>query len=392
MEQLDQDLNLINLVDLLPDDVLADILRRLTPRRLATCRCVCKPWRAAIDGHHLLRADLLPLSLGGIFLNFYEVWPSLFLHRPSMPRPAVISGKFEDYTPCATNNVVDHCNGLLLLRKRYVVNPATQLLAIFPKAPRPWPGITRSFDHDEHLVFDPTVSPYYEVFLIPCVTPKEFVSKKLRPKVEGSEWPPSPCILRVFSLTTWKWEERSFVREGEAVGTIADMRSQSLLEQYNAVYWKRALYVHRQTNFVMRISPSKSKYQVIKSPIGSGQDAYADPFLARSEKGVYLALLYQCRLRVWILDESCEQMKWESKYDKKIQLSFQRWNYDKKSARPWTLQHFNCHDAYDEDDINYNAEVVERKFEWDSDSDDVLDLEDRVQRIKKSIGFSLGYL
>uniref|UniRef100_A0A0E0NV87 F-box domain-containing protein n=1 Tax=Oryza rufipogon TaxID=4529 RepID=A0A0E0NV87_ORYRU len=380
----------LNMVDLLPDDVLADILRRLAPRPLAACRCVCKPWRAVVDGHRLLRADLLPLSLGGIFVNFHEVLTSFFLRRPSArPPAAAISGKFEDFTPSAARStVVDHCNGLLLLRSRYVVNPATQRWAAFPEPPPPRPGITRSFYHDEYLVFDPTVSPHYEVFLIPSVTPEEFVSKKLRPKVEESEWPPSPCFLSVFSSSTGQWEERSFVREGEAAGTIADMRSQPLLEQYNAVYWKRALYVHREANFVMRISPSKSKYQVIKLPIA--QDGYVDPFLARSEKGVYLAVLDRCHLRVWILNESCEQMKWELKYDKEIQLSFQRWNYDEESVGPWTL-HYSRRDVYDGDDTNYNAEVAERKFEWDSDSDDVLDLEDRVQRSSHGGFLILGF-
>lgn len=137
-----------------------------------------------------------------------------------------------------------------------------------------------------------------------------------------------------------------------------------------------------------RISPSKSKYQVIKLPIA--QDGYVDPFLARSEKGVYLAVLDRCHLRVWILNESCEQMKWELKYDKEIQLSFQRWNYDEESVGPWTL-HYSRRDVYDGDDTNYNAEVAERKFEWDSDSDDVLDLEDRVQRSSHGGFLILGF-
>ncbi|CAN6222276.1 unnamed protein product [Urochloa humidicola] len=43
-------------MDLLPEELLADILRRLAPRPLAVCRSVSKDLRAAIDGRGLLLA------------------------------------------------------------------------------------------------------------------------------------------------------------------------------------------------------------------------------------------------------------------------------------------------------------------------------------------------
>ncbi|OEL37004.1 hypothetical protein BAE44_0001979 [Dichanthelium oligosanthes] len=72
----------------LTDDVLEeDVLRRLPPRALAVCSCVCKAWRAAIDARHTLRPDLLPLTLGGIFISVARVpEPLLFLAPPSMSR------------------------------------------------------------------------------------------------------------------------------------------------------------------------------------------------------------------------------------------------------------------------------------------------------------------
>ncbi|TVT98535.1 hypothetical protein EJB05_56147, partial [Eragrostis curvula] len=60
-----------HLADLLPDDVLADVLGRLVPRDLALSRTVCKAWCAVVDARRLLRAELLPLSLAGIFINFH---------------------------------------------------------------------------------------------------------------------------------------------------------------------------------------------------------------------------------------------------------------------------------------------------------------------------------
>ncbi|RLN17399.1 uncharacterized protein C2845_PM02G03460 [Panicum miliaceum] len=80
---------------LLPDDMIADILARLAPRGLAVARAVCMSWRAAVGGG-LLRADLLPLSVAGIFLNFkYHRFPELFSRPSTCPR---VSGQM-DYLP-----------------------------------------------------------------------------------------------------------------------------------------------------------------------------------------------------------------------------------------------------------------------------------------------------
>ncbi|CAD6244242.1 unnamed protein product [Miscanthus lutarioriparius] len=61
----------------LPDDVLAGVLRRLAPRGLAVSRCICKAWRRVVDDRRLLRADLLPRSLGNeAILEEKFVWDS----------------------------------------------------------------------------------------------------------------------------------------------------------------------------------------------------------------------------------------------------------------------------------------------------------------------------
>ena len=101
---------------LLPDDVLANILSRLAPRSLAVSRCVCPAWRALIDGRRLLRADLLPLSLGGIFLLVTSTWfPPLFSRPWTGPAPA-ICGDLDSFFGADEQRVLDidfcdHCNG-----------------------------------------------------------------------------------------------------------------------------------------------------------------------------------------------------------------------------------------------------------------------------------------
>ncbi|KAL6647269.1 hypothetical protein ACP70R_014706 [Stipagrostis hirtigluma subsp. patula] len=228
---------------LLPEDLLADVLRRLPPRGLAASRRVCTAWRAAVDGRRLLHAAelLLPRSLAGLFVSYNELLHSEFFARPSTD----LDGFYLPY-----NKVVDHCNGLLL-HYHCVLNPATGELARLPKRPPQLEAMER-FIEEEYLVFDPTVSPHFEVFSVPSVYERAFRDDEFDPethpyadrsvisnlkelpfykcKIEQgdsltlqSEWPPSSWNLCVFSSRTGKWEERSFIREGEAAGTVADI-------------------------------------------------------------------------------------------------------------------------------------------------------------------------
>ncbi|KAK3146596.1 hypothetical protein QOZ80_3BG0268700 [Eleusine coracana subsp. coracana] len=152
---------------LLPDDLLADILTRLAPRDLAMALGVCKAWRAVIDAHRLLRVDLLPFSLGGIFINFNGQVFSEYFFEPSTT-PAISSmSDYVPHSPWIWRQVESHCNGLLLLSENYVVNPATRWWA---QLPTPLcPELSNKFSYRNYLVFDPILSPHYEVFSVPHI-------------------------------------------------------------------------------------------------------------------------------------------------------------------------------------------------------------------------------
>ncbi|PUZ40991.1 hypothetical protein GQ55_9G467300 [Panicum hallii var. hallii] len=267
----------------LPDDVLAEVLRRLAPRGLATSRCVCRAWRDAIDARRLLRADLLPRSVGGMFMEYCALYSPEFFSRPSASRPP-ISGSL-DFMP-AVRRVLSHCAGLLLCgwhgHVRYVANPATRRFARLPPSPPPTFG--EAFDQAACLVYDPTVSPHYE-------------------------WPPSSYATQVFSSATQRWQEASFLRVGEAAGVVADTKpSPNWNVPNHTAYWRGALYVHCLGDV---ISLSDAKYQIVKTP---RDKTYLR--LGRSEKGVYCTTSEDGfhDLPIWHLNESYGQMEWVLKH------------------------------------------------------------------------------
>jgi hypothetical protein len=230
-------------MELLPEDLFADILHRLPEQDLAAARCVHTSWRATIDCRRLMQ--LVPtLPLAGIFITFNDHDLSEFFARPTPPSAtAPVSGKFHQYMPTTiAAQVQDHCNGLLLLiAASSVVNPATRRWAALPNPRPPCPFSNEGFSRYNYIVFDPAVSPHYEVLQVPHLPTK---GVKVKPQIAGLEWPPSLMRLPVFSSATNGWEKRSFVRQGEALGTIADLQAPWPGDQEYGVYWRRHLYVH----------------------------------------------------------------------------------------------------------------------------------------------------
>ncbi|KAM0857482.1 hypothetical protein ACQ4PT_048452 [Festuca glaucescens] len=346
----------------LPADALAEILRRLPLRSLATARCVCKVWRAIVDGRRLLLPELLPHSVRGIFLMYSDRDYPAFLSHPSM-EPDILGKLNFHRLPGQWNRayVLSHCNGLLLYKDMqglHVANPATQWRASLPPPPPPLPG---RFHKPPHLVFDPAESLHYEVLIVP---ESPFVEERAEP---SKEWPASVWPLCAFSSRTGQWEERAFVREGEAAGMASD--------ECNGGFT------------VMRISLSNNKYRVIKMPTDIGESEYEDVYLGRSKEGLCCALFHDWyKLRVWILDDSCGTIEWVLKHHIDIYNSVSPVTSvfgENDEEGPWILEdadsgeHYgqqNLQDVNKDEDDNKNA-LVKSKVEWDSDNDNMVDSE-----------------
>ncbi|RCV45363.1 hypothetical protein SETIT_9G447900v2 [Setaria italica] len=343
----------------LPDDVLEAILRRLPRRSLAESRRVCTAWRAAVDALGLQRPHLLPHAVRGVFVNFFDYrWPRFFA-RPSPERPW-IHGNL-DFHP-----------------GEFCVLPTTRR---WERASCP-PMELR--DYVACLVFDPAISPHYEVFLIPSVpedtreTPPPFdldwlsflrwvtlTTKRRFMPVSGDldpyrsmEWPFSPCTLHVLSSSTRQWEARSFVREGKAVGTVEDVQLDLVRPPFQAHAGAMVYAGVEHLCALSWISLTNGTYEVIRTPIDIEEGKHARPFLGKSEKGVYFATIADHDiLRVWILSELCGNTDWILK-------------------------------IIDDEDDSYKM-IPEESCEWDSDNDDVLDEEGTMMFLMRKVAIKI---
>jgi len=186
----------------LPDDVLEDILGRLPARSLAASQLVCKAWRDLVGERRLLFRLLLPHSVAGLFVNYIDHFrPHFFAPRPPPAdggaAQTAIDGTFSFIARDKPYeyNVLDHCNGLVLHS-----------------------GDVRNWKPRAFVVFDPAVSPHWEVLLV-HLDPHKFMEKQQPGKKKKKmEWP-----WHVFSSTTMRWEEKVFIGEGEAAGTVANL-------------------------------------------------------------------------------------------------------------------------------------------------------------------------
>ncbi|XP_066162217.1 uncharacterized protein [Oryza sativa Japonica Group] len=354
-----------------------DILRRLPLRSLAAARAVCHAWRAIVDEHSLTTqaVALLPNHLRGLFVCLNESCLHGFFARPSPP--ATIPGIDLDYDLDDDATIEVHCNGLLLL-DRHIVNPATRQWMRLPPVP-PYASLPNIMYGDRGLVFDPAASPHYDVLWMPYLILHRLPAASL-----SDQWPPSPFILHVFSSTTGRWEEKSFLREGDAtMGTMADVSLARVPYhcKTHSVYLRGALYMHCQNDCVIKITLNDHKYRVIRLPGDSASNRKTrDPFLGKSKDRVcYVLVTGLSRLQIWLLNETSSSSSSSSSYDDNewvlkhgVDLGPIIQSYPCNHGR----QQWIWHNADTKQDKTRELPAVNdmEEFEWaiDKDSDDII--------------------
>ncbi|CAN6197129.1 unnamed protein product [Urochloa humidicola] len=171
----------------LPDDPLAEILSRFPAKSLCRFKCVSKPWRDLIAGRP--RCRKFPQTLQGFIYGDGEAHAGEnyghFINLLGKSSPLIDpSFAFLTKLPWVEKIVLlGSCNGLLLFGHRrasdvydslgYIVcNPATEQWVAVPSSGWcPWPDSEAEDDEDDfteedvltHLVFDPAVSPHFQL-------------------------------------------------------------------------------------------------------------------------------------------------------------------------------------------------------------------------------------
>jgi hypothetical protein len=124
----------------------------------------------------------------------------------------------------------------------------------------------------------------------------------------------------------------------------------------------------------------------VKTPIDIEESKSAEPCLVKSEKGVYFATIHnKYQLRVWILNESSGQMSWELKHH----IDLTPWatinlNQPKGTDKTWFLY------GDDNDKGGINKMLVDGNFEWNSDDDNILNIEDGYKYLRSHVSI-LGF-
>lgn len=119
-----------------------------------------------------------------------------------------------------------------------------------------------------------------------------------------------------------------------------------------------------------RVSSSNFSYRVIKKPSG-----FQEKNFVKSQKGIYYALLdLNCRLWVWILDESSDdQVEWKLRHDSGWGPAFPCLS---SHSGPWILSNIN----FDDESEDEEEDQGEQEFEWNSDDDSfILPTDARVE-------------
>ncbi|XBH88522.1 hypothetical protein VPH35_075798 [Triticum aestivum] len=420
-------------MDGLPEELLADVLRRLQPRSVAVCRSVCKGWRAVADASGMLLAvtHLMPRRLWGIYINHVgQNRPYFFSREPTSPS---IDAALKSMPPQhgGWKTVLDHRNGLILygsgtartpssaITTMRVCNPATRRWTTLP--PRPTGRNVLPY-----LVFDPTASLHYDVLCFPeepdhASWPSSGANHNTDEinDLGSVEWPPSSYAVQAFSSRTGRWEERRFVREGDTTVTLSDVwsdpwhpRSGRLTYSYSSprchgVYWREKFYLHCRGGFVIRLSLQEQKYLVIKTPKSGTfvrgpfspdtEGIIPSVYLGKSKQGIYYTALYRHQIRVWVLheaSESCRTLEWTLRQEAVLKPSIAR-HYSRVYRQEEIAESWNLDRAG-----HIWAQTSIKDHDWDSDNDS--DIPDRGEErasipkaeksridFKMSLGFDL---
>ncbi|CAM0885617.1 unnamed protein product [Alopecurus aequalis] len=283
----------------LTDDILADIIPRVSYKSTCCCKCVSTRWRDLIS--HPYHRKKMPQSLIGFFYESYD--PSR-LHYSFTN----VSGKVDPLVDPSLSflprfemlTIIDCCNGLLLCsfyrqndpdKSDYVVcNPATEKWVVVP-------GTDWSSEAGVRLAFDPAVSSHFHV----C----ELVDEELWFNEDDIGLNECIAAVVIYSSKTGVWSHNADAWSGYDIETHPMSKS---------VLFRGVLYLCAFDHKLVALDVEENNWKVIPLPVPEcrGDNPHYDINLSQGQ--LYFAHKGDSELSIWVLEDPSRE-NWTLKHN-----------------------------------------------------------------------------
>lgn len=309
----------------LDDDLLMDILSRLPPKTLITCKCISKTFLRIVST--LIHPQTIPRRpVSGLFIGLHDLrGPEAFKHfhrRGDEIGIAADDGLNMDeglsFLPCLLNTYIIDCrDGFLLCsswgdpNQYYVCNPVTRQWASLPRPPKHGGSGTSWFDLNIALVLDYSSDVFlshYKVikFVTVCCenSKKREFDNFMNPLKDGEEHPLSDLYVYVYSSQTGRWVESNAHLKG----------ANFTLTEKPCVFLDGALFLPADTSKVLMFDVKEEYCKVLDLPtdLGISRFVHSD-CLGGYEGRLSYAYHDDLKMEVWMID-STDTSKWVLKH------------------------------------------------------------------------------
>ncbi|RWR91303.1 F-box-like protein [Cinnamomum micranthum f. kanehirae] len=288
----------------LSNDLLMEILSRLPPKSLVTCKSVSKTFQCLVST--LIHSPTVPRPLSGLFIGQID----LIQEEMESVEYFNLQGNgvylddeinMEDrlsFLPCHPDTRIIDCRGGLLLcgnadsddgDQCYVCNPVTKQWVVLP--PPPKHGFSSNCNYDVNLALaldessDVFVS-HYKVFL--------FVTLNDVTKDENEE-PLTYLYVHVYSSKTGQWGESNWYSIGTSLRPL----------RKRAVFLNGALFLAADPSLFLKFDVEEQYIRVMNLPTYLDTPEFIRSIcFGESQGGLYYAYLNGSKMEVWMSEES----------------------------------------------------------------------------------------
>ncbi|KAJ1288076.1 hypothetical protein BS78_02G061500 [Paspalum vaginatum] len=370
----------------LPDDPLVEILSRVPAKYLCRFKCVSKAWRGLINDP--LHRKKLPQAMEGLFVwakshggcdgdGEREVRHLSFIDLTARSVPFDIDSCFSSVLmglpETETLDLVDSCNGLMLLEHRrkldpddtlgYIVfNPTTRQRGIVPTCGCHISLLEHRFTY---LAFDPAISPHFHLI-------------QWRERYGSEEEGEGIIDMSVHAYSsetaTWSHNQTDWVEQSkQGWNTWHSMEMGRLLHAFvNGMLHLFAVNEDSTEHQMVAVDVQGMIQRTISLPVPTNWSHIRGPLVAHSQGLLHYivqdfdAKSEKLHLHVWVLQEY-DAKEWVRKGTMCLPKLVGKWNFADQLAS----MHQDCNVFFFVQDWNRKLLVHDKLIAYDMDSKEV---------------------